>query len=205
MQPFGRSPWSKRWMAWIFYSHVGQCLITGKNHNEDLCNVEEVLQIKVLKRKNAGDLWSSIISYGLCISKEEVSPTKERLEAIQNSPQPSSTTELCSFLRLLAALSSFISILSEPAHPLNDLLGNKPWEWIGNCENSFQQLKKIVTTDTVLAYYMTPRKIRIGCGCLTVRFRGYHYACDSWRQTQTNNFCIKKGYIKLIKKHWLSC
>ena len=89
----------------------------------------------------------------MCISKEGVSLTEDRVAAIQNAPNPSNITKLCSFLGLLAALSSFIPNLSELAHPLNELLGNKPWEWTESCEKSFQQLKKIVTTDTVLAHY----------------------------------------------------
>ena len=54
---------------------------------------------------------------------------------------------------LLATLSSFIPNLSESTHPLNELLGNQPWKWTESCEKSFQELKKIVTTNTVLAHY----------------------------------------------------
>ena len=69
------------------------------------------------------------------------------------APHPNNTTELRSFLGLLTALSSFIPNLSELTHPLNELLGNQPWKWTESCEKSFQELKRIVTTNTVLAHY----------------------------------------------------
>ena len=78
---------------------------------------------------------------------------RKRLEAIHNAPHPNNLTELRSFLGLLAALNCFIPNLSELAHPLNELLGNKPWKWTGSCQKGFQQLKMTVTTETVLAHY----------------------------------------------------
>ena len=121
-------------------------LVTGKNDIEHWCNLEEVFNRFMkyglhLKRDKCAFLQPSVKHYGLCISKEGVSLTEDRVAAIQNAPHPSNITELRSFLGLLAEL----------AHPLNELLGNKPWEWTESCEKSFQQLKKIVTTDTVLA------------------------------------------------------
>ena len=120
-------------------------LVTGKNDIEHWCNLEEIFNRFMkyglrLKREKCAFLQPSVKYYGLCISKEGVSLTEDRVAAIQNAPHPSNITELC---RLLAEL----------AHPLNELLGNKPWKWTESCEKSFQQLKKIVTTDTVLAHY----------------------------------------------------
>ena len=132
-------------------------LITGQNDNEHMQNLEEVFQrfqkygLRLRKEKCAF-LQSSVKYYGLCISKEGVSITKERLEAIHIAPHPNNITELHSFLGLLSTLSSFIPNLSELAHPLNELLCNKPWKWNESCEKSFQRLKVAVTTETVLAH-----------------------------------------------------
>ena len=141
-------------------------LVTGKNDEEHLHNLKEVFQRFQshglrLKAEKCAFLQPSVKYYGLCISKEGVSMTKDRVEAIQNAPHPSNITKLRSFQGLLAALSSFIPNLSKLAHSLNELLGNKPWEWTESCEKSFKQLKKIVTTDTVLAYYNPQLKLEL--------------------------------------------
>ena len=103
----------------------------------------------------------SVKYYGLCISKEGVSITKEKLEAIHNATHPNNIIELHTFLGLLATLNGFIPNLSKLARPLNELLGNKPWKWNESCEKSFQQLKMAVTTEIVLAHYDPQQKLEM--------------------------------------------
>ena len=50
----------------------------------------------------------------------------KKVKAIRGAPTPRNVTELRSFLGMLAALSNFIPRLSTLAHPLYELLGNKP-------------------------------------------------------------------------------
>ena len=69
--------------------------------------------------------------------------------------------EQCSFLGLLAALSSFIPNLSVMTHPLNELIGDKPWEWSKECEASFKKLKEVVTANTVLDHYDPKQKLTL--------------------------------------------
>ena len=173
--PFGVSSSPAIWQRFMeqvlsgmtsIYVMLDDVLITGQDDNEHMRNLEEVFQRFLkhglrLKREKCAFLQPSVKYYGLCISKEGVSITRERLEAIHNAPHPNNITELRSFLGLLATLSSFIPNLSELAHPLNDLLGNKPWKWTGSCEKSFQQLKMAVTTETVLAHYDPQQKLEL--------------------------------------------
>ena len=111
----------------------------GKDDVKHLHNLEEVFNRFMkyglrLKREKCAFLQPSVKYYGLCISKEGVSLTEDRVAAVQNAPHLSNITKLHSFLGLLAALSNFIPNLSELAHPLNELLGNKLWEWTESCE-----------------------------------------------------------------------
>ena len=111
-----------------------------------------------------------------------------------------------SFLGLLAASSSFIPYLSELAHPLNELLGNKPWEWTKSCEKSFQQLKKIVTTDTVLAHYNPQLQLQLavdasqyvlGAVILHVTPEGKHRPIAFASRSLNNH---EKGYSQINKE-----
>ena len=68
-------------------------LITGQDDKEHMKNLEEVFQRFLryglcLKKEKHAFLQPAVKYYGLCISKEGVSITKERLEAIHNAPQP---------------------------------------------------------------------------------------------------------------------
>ena len=54
---------------------------------------------------------------------------------------------------MLAALTNFISKLSTLAHPLYQLLGNKPWNWTPACKQAFRDVKHALTSESVLAHY----------------------------------------------------
>ena len=71
----------------------------------------------------------AVIYFGLRFSERGIQPTDEKVKAIRDAPSPPNVTELRSFLGMLAALSNFIPKLSTLAHPLYELLGNKPWKW----------------------------------------------------------------------------
>ena len=139
-------------------------LVTGKTNDEHLRNLEEVF-VRFqryglrLKEDKCAFLQPSVTYYGLKISKQGVRLTEQRIKALCNAPQPHNVAELRSFLGLVAALSSFIPNLSELTHPLNELLGNKPWKWSKACERSFFNLKEVVTSDTVLIHYDPAKKL----------------------------------------------
>jgi hypothetical protein len=82
--------------------------------------------------------------------------------------------EMRSFLRLTGHYRRFIKGFSFIATPLTQLTRNdKKWEWLKECEESFQELKKRLITTHVLTlssgtesfvvYNDAPRK---GVGCV---------------------------------------
>ena len=75
------------------------------------------------------------------------------MRAINEAPAPRKVTELRSFLGMLAALTNFIPKLSALAHPLYDLLGNKPWNSSSNCDKAFSDVKCALTLETALTHY----------------------------------------------------
>ena len=126
-------------------------LVTGANDDEHLKNLEQLfarfrkygLRIKAEK---CSFMKPTVVYYGLCISKEGVKPTKDKVESIKQAPVPKNQTELRSFLGMIAALSSFIANLPTLTHPLNKLLGNEPWQWTEQCDMAFTQLKEAITS-----------------------------------------------------------
>ena len=96
----------------------------------------------------------SVIYFGLHFSENGLQPTDEKVKAIKEAPTPRNVTELCSFLGMLAAMTNFIPKLSTLAHPLYQLLGNKPFaSWTPACKQVFRGVKHALTSESVLAHY----------------------------------------------------
>ena len=63
------------------------------------------------------------------ISAEEISPTKEKVHAIVDPPEPQNVSELRSFLGLVNYYGKFLPQLSTLLAPLNELLQKeKKWK-----------------------------------------------------------------------------
>ena len=54
---------------------------------------------------------------------------------------------------MLAALSNFIPKLSTLAHPLYEVLDNKPFKWTANCDEAFGDIKRALTSETTLTHF----------------------------------------------------
>ncbi|RVW57491.1 Transposon Ty3-I Gag-Pol polyprotein [Vitis vinifera] len=74
------------------------------------------------------------------------------VKAIQEWDPPTKVPQLRSFLGLVNYYRRFIKGYSARAAPLTDLLKkNKAWEWDERCQQAFEDLKKAVTEEPVLA------------------------------------------------------
>ncbi|RVX07598.1 Retrovirus-related Pol polyprotein from transposon 17.6 [Vitis vinifera] len=75
-----------------------------------------------------------------------------KVKAIQEWDPPTKVPQLRSFLGLVNYYRRFIKGYSGRAAPLTDLLKkNKAWEWDERCQQAFEDLKKAVTEEPVLA------------------------------------------------------
>ena len=130
----------------------------GVNNDEHLRNLEAVLQqfqkygVRV-KLPKCVFMAPSVIYFGLRFSARGIQPTDEKVKAIRVAPTPRNLKKLRSSLRMLAALSNFIPKLSTLAHPLNELLGNKPWKWMVYSDKAFSDIKQALTSETTLTHY----------------------------------------------------
>jgi hypothetical protein len=134
-------------------------IITGKSDDQHLQNLENVLQ-----RLQGNGLWASIekcsflqdsvVYCGHEISKEGLQKTKDKVEAVVNTPAPKNTTQLRGLLGLVNYYHKFLPNLATEICPLNELLEkNRKWVWNERCNRAFMRVKDMITSDVVLTHY----------------------------------------------------
>ena len=164
--PFGISSSPAIWQRFIEQVLAGlngtcvimdDLLVGGVNDDEHLRNLEAVFQqfqkygLRV-KLPKCVLMATSVLYLGLRFSAKGIQQTDEKVKAIRDTPTPFNLTELRSFLGMLAALSNFIPKLSTLAHPLYELLSNKPWKWTSICDQAFVDIKHTLTSETILTH-----------------------------------------------------
>jgi hypothetical protein len=86
------------------------------------------------------------------LTAEGVAIDLGKVETVSNWRQPTSVSEIRSFLGLAGYYWRFIKGFSNIARPMTKLLKKeKKFNWTESCERSFQELKRRLTTTPVLA------------------------------------------------------
>ena len=84
------------------------------------------------------------------ISGEGIRVDPQKIEAVSNWQQPTTVTEVRSFLGLAGYYRQFVQDFSRIAAPLTRLTQkNVKFVWTEECENSFQKLKECLTSAPV--------------------------------------------------------
>jgi hypothetical protein len=125
-----------------------------EQHREHLRIVLETLKEHQLFAKfSKCEFWlEKVMFLGHVISRDGVSVDPAKVEAVLNWGQPKNIGDIRSFLGLAGYYRRFIQDFSRIAMPMTKLLrkGIK-FEWTDKCEESFQILKKKLTTAPMLA------------------------------------------------------
>src|ERR1041385_5723922 len=88
----------------------------------------------------------------LLISAKGIAVNPERVQAVLDWTPPESVKQFSIFLRLASYCHCFVENFSKVAKPLTELLKkDKKFEWTPKCEESFQELKRRLTSAPVLA------------------------------------------------------
>ena len=88
---------------------------------------------------------------GHVVCKEGRKISNNKLNKIEDWPTPMNVTQVRGFLGICVYIRMFINNFSEIASPLRKLTRkNAQWNWNQECQQSFEQLKKIVGTDITL-------------------------------------------------------
>ena len=154
--------------------HLNWCIIylddiivfsrTPEEHIHRLRAVFEKLKAAGLKLKPSKcDFFKKEIKYlGHVVSEQGVSTDPDKIKAVTEWPQPTTVTEVRSFLGFVSYYRRFIPNFSKVAKPLNQLLQNlegtpsqkKKFKvhWGPEQQEAFEILQKLCTESPVLAY-----------------------------------------------------
>jgi hypothetical protein len=88
---------------------------------------------------------------GHIISKDGITVDPEKIEDIRECSAPKNVAEVISFMGLAGYNRRFIAGFSRITHPITSLQRKgKKFQWTEECERSFQQLKKFLTSAPIL-------------------------------------------------------
>ena len=98
------------------------------------------------------EFWLKQVAFlGHVVSKEGIQVDPSKIEAVVNWEPPKNVTEVRSFLGLAGYYRRFVEGFSVIATPLTQLLRkNTKFEWTAECQKSFEELKRRLTTAPVL-------------------------------------------------------
>jgi hypothetical protein len=124
-----------------------------EDHEGHLCLVLQKLQDhKLYAKLSKCELWPKQVAFlGHVISKGGISADPSKVQDVLSWKAPTSVSDIWSFLGLAGYYRRFIEGYSKISKPMTELLKkDKQFEWTPACEDSFQELKKRLTTTPVL-------------------------------------------------------
>ena len=149
--------------------YLDDIIVTGKDDKEHLANLEQVLtrlrDYGLRANRQKCEFFKEEISYcGHVINKDGLHMSHDKIEAVLEAPPPENVSQLRAYLGLVNYYHKFLPNLSTVLHPLNALLqtGNQ-WEWTESCEGSFQESKRLITSEEVLAHFDPSVPIQLAC------------------------------------------
>lgn len=87
------------------------------------------------------------------VSKDGISPLKEKCKAVLDFPKPKKVKEVRAFLGLSGYYRKHIKSYSKIALPLTELTKNEnKFTWTSECEEAFNKLKQALVNPPILAY-----------------------------------------------------
>ena len=139
---------------------IDDTLVYGKDqeeHNEflreDICKLEEAgITLNAEKCEYSK---ASLTFLGHVVDASGICPDPENILAICDVEDPNNVTELRCFPGMMNQLQKFSDKIAKVSKPLRDLLStNNSWVWESLQKESFNTLKKLLSSeDVVLAHY----------------------------------------------------
>jgi hypothetical protein len=139
---------------------------TMEEHEEHLRLVLEKLRSNQLYAKfSKCEFWLTEVTFlGHVISAGGVSVDPGKVKNVLNWMPPTTASEIRSFLGLAGYYRRFIKDFSKIAKPMTKLLEkNKAFEWTTECQASFEELRKCLTSAPVLVLPDLTKKFDIYC------------------------------------------
>lgn len=152
---------------------------TDEEHAQHLREVLQILREKQLYAKfSKCEFWlREVVFLGHVVSGEGISVDSKKVEAIIDWERPKNVSEVRSFLGLAGYYRRFVEGFSQIATPLSRLTRKDlKFVWDEKCENSFQELKRRLTSAPVLTLPTSGKEFvvfsdasRQGLGCVLMQ------------------------------------
>jgi len=161
---------------------IDDILVYSKSYEEHEQHLGQTLQILMSRQLYAKldkyDFWLKEVTFlGHVVSSKGIFMNPQKVEAVVRWERPTTVTEIRSFLGLAGYYRRFIEGFSTIATPLTRLTRkNIRWEWSKECDESFQELKRRLTTAPVLilpsrteGFVVYSDASRKGLGCVLMQ------------------------------------
>ena len=135
---------------------IDDILVYSKSKEEHAIHLRMVLQTlkehQLYAKFSKCEFWLPEVKFlGHKISGDGIQVDPDKIDTVLQWKQPETPTEVRSFLGLAGYYRRFVQDFSRIAKPLNVLTQkNVKFEWNSKCEESFQELKKRLTTAPIL-------------------------------------------------------
>ena len=149
--------------------YLDDILVTGSNDEEHLSVLDEVLSRLEkaglrLQRKKCQFMQTSVKYLGHVMDAHGLHPMPDKVQAIQDAPQPENVSQLKSYLGLLSYYRKFIPNLSTLLTPLYALLKKDvPWSWQESEQHAFETSKQLLQSSQVLMHFDPDLELILSC------------------------------------------
>ena len=147
--------------------YIDDILVSVKTPEEHLYNLNEVLHRLEsaglhLKKEKCSFCLPEVNYLGHTISEKGLKPSPAKIRAITEVSQPTNVTQLKAFLGLVNYYAKLD--LATKLAPLYQLLKqDTQWEWLDQQEQSFQEVKQLLSTPSVLVHFDDRKPIVVPC------------------------------------------
>ena len=98
------------------------------------------------------------------ISAQGLQPTMDKIKAMQEAPKPQDMSQLQSFTGLVDYYSKFLPDVSSVLAPLySSLQKDKKWCWCKEQHKSFDDVKRLLTSECLLVHYDPSKELILAC------------------------------------------
>ena len=181
--------------------------ISGADHDENLRNLLircKEHNIKLNKDKFFCVFKAAELNFlGHVVTNKGLKPDQNKVAAILQMPNPTDVEAVRRFQGMITYLAKFVPQLSSVMEPIRRLTRQDcEWEWAKEQETSMAELKKLVTSVPLLAYYDPSKELVIQCDAssstLMQEGKPLAYASRALSTTEVGYAQIEKECLAIV-------